>query len=61
MIYGNPVNMDFDFTAPKGPRITPSDSNKNIERGNKRKIREQKWRRLTFFLIFISSSVEKSA
>jgi len=37
MIYGNRANMDFDFTAPKGPRSTPSDTNKNIERGEQKK------------------------
>ena len=51
--------MHFDFTPLKGLKITPSDE-KNIERGEQEKEdkRVEEEKRLTFLLIFISSTLE---
>ena len=54
--------MHFDFTSLKGLKITPSDEKKKkTERGESKKRKIREWRekeRLTFLLIFISSSLE---
>ena len=56
-IYENHANtlhqinhIHFDFTTPKGLKITLSDEKKTGEQGNKDKRVEEK--RLTFFIIF---------
>ena len=60
--------MLFDFTTPKGLKITPSDEqiNKTENRGKEKKRKEKKdkrveGKRLIFLLIFISSTLEISS
>lgn len=50
--------MHFDFTTPRGLKITPSDGTKKLEEEEKDDKRVEE-NRLTFLLFFISSTLER--